>query len=182
MNTIFIENQHNKYFEKAWQIYEESFPVEEKRTLKEQIKLFDKKSFTMLCYVEEEIVLAILFYWQIDSYTYLEHFAVNSTLRGRSYGSKILQEFIDNNQHIILEIEPIIDKITQKRLDFYERFDFKVNNHIHFQVPFRKNTQELQLIFLSHKKVLSVEEYTTLYQMMLKEMSYEDNILKYFKN
>ncbi|MGB3749966.1 MAG: GNAT family N-acetyltransferase [Arcobacteraceae bacterium] len=173
MNTIFIKNQNNKYFEKAWQIYEESFPQEEKRTLAEQIKLFDKKSFTMLCYIEDEKVLAILFYWQIERYTYLEHFAVNSTLRGRSYGSKILQEFIDNNQNIILEIEPIIDEATQKRLDFYERFDFRVNNHIHFQVPFRKNSEKLQLIFLSHKKVLSDGEYTALYQMMLKVISYE---------
>jgi len=176
MNTIFIKNQHNKYFEKAWQIYEDSFPTEEKRTLKEQIKLFDKKSFTMLCYVEDETLLSILFYWQIDTYTYLEHFAVNSTLRGRSYGSKILQEFINNNQKIILEIEPVVDEMTQKRLDFYKRFDFKVNNHIHFQVPFRKDAQKLKLTFLSHKKVLSVDEYTTLYQMMLKEMSYENAI------
>ena len=176
MHTIFIENQNNKYFEKAWQIYEDSFPQEEKRTLKEQLKLFNKKSFTMLCYVEDEIVLAILFYWQIQRYTYLEHFAVNSTQRGRSYGSKILQEFINNNQNIILEIEPIVDETTQKRLDFYQRFDFKVNNHIHFQVPFRKDAQELKLIFLSHKNLLSVEEYTTLYQTMLEKMSYEDNI------
>jgi len=175
MHTIFIENQNNKYFEKAWQIYEDSFPQEEKRTLKEQLKLFNKKSFTMLCYVEDEIVLAILFYWQIQRYTYLEHFAVNSTQRGRSYGSKILQEFIDNNQNIILEIEPIIDEITKKRLDFYERFDFRVNTHIHFQVPFRKNDQKLKLLFLSHKKVLSDNQYTTLYQMMLQEMSYEED-------
>lgn len=172
MNTIFIKNENNKYFKKAWKIYQEAFPPEEKRTLKEQIKLFDKRSFKMLCYVEDEVVLAILFYWQIDSYTYLEHFAVNTILRGRSYGSKILEEFISNNQNIILEIEPIIDEITQKRLAFYERFDFKVNNHTHFQVPFRKNAQELQLIFLSHKKALPDDKYKILYQMMLKEMAY----------
>jgi len=176
MNTIFIKNQHNKYFEKAWQIYEESFPIEEKRTLQEQIKLFDKENFRMLCYVQEEVVLSILFYWKIDSYTYLEHFAVNSILRGRSYGSKILQEFINNNQNIILEIEPVVDEMTQKRLDFYKRFDFKVNNHLHFQVPFRKDEKKLKLTFLSHKKVLSADQYTTLYQMMLQKMSYEDDI------
>ena len=175
MDTIFIDDQNNKYFKKAWQIYEDSFPEEEKRTLTEHIKLFDKKSFKMLCYVEDEITLAILFYWHIGSYTYLEHFAVNSILRGRSYGSRILQEFINNHQNIILEIEPIVDKLTQKRLDFYERFDFKVNQHTHFQVPFRKNAQELQLIFLSHKKALPDDKYKTLYQMMLQEMEYEED-------
>lgn len=172
MESIFIDNQNSKYFERTWQIYEESFPVEERRTLEEQIQLFDKKIFKMLCYVENETVIAIVFYWTLEQYTFLEHFAIDSTLRGLSYGSKILQEFLKNHSYdIVLEIEPIVDTMTQKRLRFYERFGFVVNSHTHFQVPFRKDAKQLQLLFLSFKKQLSLDEYNALYQIMQKNLS-----------
>lgn len=170
MYSISIENKNDLYFEKAWQIYLESFPEQERRTINEQEKILKNKNFNMNCYIKNDLLIAIVFFWDINirdkNYTFLEHFAVNSKLRGKSYGSKILNEFIENNKNIILEIEPIIDEITQKRLKFYEKFGFVINKHEHFQVPFRKNAKELKLILMSQNSELSNKEYENLYKQM----------------
>lgn len=171
MKTIHIKNKNDFYFQQAWDIYEESFPKDEKRTLSEQLKLLEKDTYTMLGHIENDTLLSILFYWQIDTYTYLEHFAINSTLRGKNYGSKILKQFILENKNIILEIEPIIDEITQKRLSFYEKFNFVVNKHIHFQVPFREDANDLELLLLTQNTVLTDDEYLSFYEKLQKELS-----------
>jgi len=171
MNTIYIQNSNDFYFQEAWDIYEESFPKEEKRTLQEQIKLLEKDTYTMAGHIENNTLVSILFYWRIDSYTYLEHFAINSKLRGQNYGSKILKQFILKNENIILEIEPIIDEMTQKRLSFYEKFNFVVNQHIHFQVPFRENSEDLKLLLLTQNSVLSKDEYLCFYKKLQNELS-----------
>ncbi|WP_417326024.1 GNAT family N-acetyltransferase [Halarcobacter sp.] len=174
MELVFIESKDNKYFDKAWQLYLDSFPEVERRTLEEQEEILTDKNFKMTCYVEDEVLISIVFFWKIYTknkiYTFLEHFAVNSELRGQSYGSKILEKFISDNKNIVLEIEPIVDEITQKRLNFYERFDFVVNCYEHLQIPFRKDAQELKLVLMSQQKTLSQQEYKELYESMKKSL------------
>jgi len=170
MELIFIENKKNKYFEKAWKLYLDSFPEIERRTLEEQEEILTDKNFKMTCYVEDEVLISIVFYWKISSYTFLEHFAVNSQLRGQSFGSKILQKFINDKKNIVLEIEPIVDEITQKRLKFYKKFGFVVNTHEHLQIPFREGAKELKLLLMSQEKTLSQQEYKVLYESMKKSL------------
>ncbi|MGB0990109.1 MAG: GNAT family N-acetyltransferase [Halarcobacter sp.] len=170
MELVFIESKDNKYFDKAWQLYLDSFPEVERRTLEEQEEILTDKNFKMTCYVEDEVLISIVFYWKISSYTFLEHFAVNSQLRGQSFGSKILQKFINDNKNIILEIEPIVDEITQKRLKFYKKFGFVVNSYEHLQIPFREGAKELKLLLMSQEKTLSQQEYKVLYESMKKSL------------
>ena len=170
MELIFIENKKNKYFEKAWKLYLDSFPEIERRTLEEQEEILTDKNFKMTCYMEDEVLISIVFYWKISSYTFLEHFAVNSQLRGQSFGSKILQKFINDKKNIVLEIEPIVDEITQKRLKFYKKFGFVVNSHEHLQIPFREGAKELKLLLMSQEKTLSQQEYKVLYESMKKSL------------
>jgi len=170
MELVFIENKKDKYFEIAWQLYLDSFPEIERRTLEEQEEILTDKNFKMTCYVEDDVLISIVFYWKISSYTFLEHFAVNSELRGQSFGSKILQKFINDKKNIVLEIEPIVDEITQKRLKFYKKFGFVVNSHEHLQIPFREGAKELKLLLMSQEKTLSQQEYKVLYESMKKSL------------
>jgi len=171
MTIRHLKNKNDLFFNSAWELYLESFPLEERRTLDEQIKLLDEKDYRMLCYIDNDILLSIVFYWKISSYTYLEHFAVNSNLRGKSYGSKILENFIKDNKNIVLEIEEISDDISKKRLKFYKKFEFQLNEHKHYQVPFRKGEKELKLLLMTHKKVLKKDEYKDLYMKMKESLT-----------
>lgn len=174
-SSIYLKNKNDLFFKDAWQVYLESFPLQERRTLDEQVELFSEEKYKMLCYTKDNILLSIVFYWHISSYTFLEHFAVNSSLRGQFYGSEILKNFIKEHKNIVLEIEPIIDEITKKRQKFYEKFDFVLNNHKHYQVPFRKDEKELKLLLMSQKKPLSKNRYKILYKQMQKTLNFVNN-------
>ena len=170
MELFYIKNTNDKYFKESWNLYLDSFPKDERRTLGEQEEILNDDNFAMTCYVEDKVLISIVFFWKISSYTFLEHFAVNSQLRGQSFGSRILQKFINENKNIVLEIEPIVDEITKKRLSFYERFGFVLNSHEHFQIPFRKGAKELKLLLMSQEKAFSNEEYNELYKSMKKSL------------
>lgn len=172
MQIIYINETKDKYFNQAWELYLGSFPKEERRTFEEQKKILEDKSFNATCYIDEEKLIAIVFYWNIKGYTFLEHFAVSSKLRGKSYGSKIINKFIEENENIILEIEPIKDEISQRRLNFYERFGFVLNEYTHYQIPFRKEDKKLQLLLMSYQNRLKEEEYKFLYEQMQKTLTF----------
>lgn len=164
--VIKIDNIKNKFFPFAWDIYEYSFPQDEKRTLFEQEEILKNKNYNAFGYIKDGKLLAILFFWSFGKYTYIEHFAVDRSIRGKSIGSKIMKLFLSKYKNVVLEIEPLNDEICKKRLEFYRKFNFIVNEYKHFQVPFRAASKKLQLLFLSNNKKLKIDEYTFLYNKM----------------
>lgn len=171
MNILIKNLKSSEFFDEAWKLYEESFPESEKRTLEEQKILEENLKYNTLGFIDNNKLVAILFYWDFSTHNFVEHFAVNKELRGKSYGSKILEIFLSSHKNVVLEIEEIYDLISEKRLRFYEKFGFVVNDYEHYQVPFRKNQDELKLLFLSHKNYLSKQEYTNLYSEMKKYLT-----------
>ena len=65
---------------------------------------------------------------RFGSYRYIEHFAVHQGLRGRGYGSEILNAFLRSTSKIVLlEIDPFVDSVSRARLRFYRKCGFHEN-------------------------------------------------------
>jgi hypothetical protein len=62
-----------------------------------------------------------------------------------------------------LEIEPIVDEITQRRHNFYRKLGFKDNPIVHYQPPYHKNTQAVKLWLMSYPQPVSKEDYDKFY-------------------
>lgn len=171
MKTLDLKNCDKKYFSQAWELYENSFPIEEKRTPKEQEIISKDERYNPIIFLKDDEVVAILFFWQYEKHTFIEHLAISHKLRGQSYGSKIIEDFLEKYKNVVLEIELISDEITQKRFNFYKRFNFIINDYKHFQIPFRKDAKELELLILSHNNKLEKTEYEKLYFEMKNSLS-----------
>ena len=161
-----VDLKNSDLFYKAWSLYETSFPAIERRSLEEQKQIQNDSRYKVHAYLDDKTFVGIVFYWDFDKFRFIEHFAVDSGFRGKSYGSKILNSLLNSDKEVVLEIELINDEISKKRLKFYEKFDFKVNDFKHYQVPFRQKQESLELLFLSHKRVLTNDEYEELYTQM----------------
>ena len=75
--------------------------------------------------------------------TEVEHFAINARLRGKGYGSKLLDYFVRSlDKIVLLEIDPITDNISEARLRFYQRCRFHENPHPH-KHPVYRNAQQI---------------------------------------
>ena len=161
-------------FEKIYEIMDASFPDSEMRTYlgqkgllkNDRYKVFTKKN-------ENNEIVAFISVWNLPSCTFLEHFAVSEQLRGNGIGSKFFSEVIEQCEGIIfLEVEPPVDTITKKRIKFYERFGFILNDFYYTQPPLRQEFGHMELKVMSYPRAFSEDEFS----------KYKDEIYKYVYN
>ena len=82
-------------------------------------------------------------------FIFIEHFEVFECFRGRSLGSKILNELIKKHSKIILETEPsTLNDIAKRRVKFYQRNHFEIldKNYIQPSYGIGKNSLNLWLM------------------------------------
>ncbi|MBC5995176.1 GNAT family N-acetyltransferase [Romboutsia ilealis] len=159
MKCIRINDTNNNYWSDVWNIYTSSFPIFEQRTLENQIEALKDDRYNCIVICDEGLVVGILLYWEFDKYKYIEHLAISSELRGKNYGSRILEKFCDDNSIIILEIDPPIDEIGIKRLRFYSKIGFILQEFNHVHPPYRKGYEGHSLKVMCYNKNLEKYEY-----------------------
>lgn len=151
-----------KNFEQIFSLMEISFPKNEFRTFENQKKLLQNPYYNIITQENEKNdVIAFLAFWSFNTFNFIEHLAVSPLCRGKGTGTKIMNDFINKNssKSIVLEIEPPSDEITVKRLKFYERLGFKLNNYEYYQLPLRENDSKARLNIMSYPQKLSPSEF-----------------------
>ncbi|MDZ4992366.1 GNAT family N-acetyltransferase [Clostridium perfringens] len=166
-------NSNNECFNKAMEIYKVSFPIFEQRTIKDQIKALEDEDYHFNVIYDGDKMVGILLYWDMNGYKYIEHFAIDSSLRGKNYGSRVLKEFCKNNKNVILEIDPPIDEISNKRLNFYSKLGFKLQDFNHIHPSYRKECKSHSLKIMTFNENISKEDYDTFNNLLKK------NVMKY---
>ncbi len=137
MELIRMTTESNPHFEAAFSLYESAFPSNERRTRSDQLRAMENRAFFACAAVEKNEVLAAVFYWQTEAFTYLENFAVRPDLRGSGIGTEILNKLLSGTQPLILEIEPPVDAVTIRRKHFYERLGLQLHSFPHLQYPYQ---------------------------------------------
>lgn len=116
------------------------------------------------CYViQSRSILSALFLIGSLSSTYnIEHLAICDDLRGKGYGGRLLNEFVEQQSKIVLlEIDPVVDELSKKRLRFYTHHVFYTNEYVHDHPAYRLKYPAHRLVVLSHSRRFSPKEYTT---------------------
>ena len=170
-------------FNKVKQIYEASFPIDERRNELnfEHIASHEAK-FNILGIDRGNDLIGFINYWKFDTFVYIDHFAIDANKRGDGVGSESLRYFLDKMDcPVIIEVEPPVSSLTKRRVAFYERMGFKMWNSINYMQPPYDNTRnsiELKLMtlhFNSQQDVLQAAQaighdvYTKHYNSSMKE-------------
>ena len=149
MNFVTIREKSHILFEKMWEIYDYSFPFEEKRNMQEHECVMRDADFFSDVILSGGEVVGIMFYWQMPKYAYIEHFAISKDMRGRGIGSAALDEFLKLHPSAVLEIEPPCDVITEKRKAFYDKAGFKFYDLDYMHPSFGKRFPPYKLSLMS---------------------------------
>ncbi len=164
MKRININSTGHPLFLPAWKIIESSFPLSERRTLDEQIRIFADNTYFLEVWVDGENVLGIIGWWICDNLRFVEHYAIAPEYRSSGYGSSFLSEWIaDGKTPVLLEIEPVIDKITQRRKNFYMKLGFVENDIKHLLPAYHKETGSVEMWILTYPHQISEKEYQQFY-------------------
>jgi len=78
---------------------------------------------------------ALLTYWDFPECIYVEHLAVDASVRRQGYGGRMLQALKEEGRPIVLEVELLETDIARRRIAFYERNGFRLWTSRNYQQP-----------------------------------------------
>ena len=136
--------------EQAKQLYLEAFPTCERREVAELLFNIDEKSgkpFTLFAIIFNDTFVGIISCWELSDFIYVEHFAVNATERGNGIGAKTITALKEHyaKQPLVLEVEVPNEEISIRRVGFYQRQGFYLNENKYMQPPYRKGDEWFDL-------------------------------------
>lgn len=158
---IISDNRHPLYpqFER---LYGVSFPIFEQRTVDQQQRAFCTPSYQLRAFVEDGVFVGFIASWDLSECIYIEHFAISAELRGAGYGSAVLRDFVSEaSKTVVLEIDPIVDQISESRLKFYTKCGFVADRHSHTHPAYRVGYAAHPLVVLCAGRELTDLQYAT---------------------
>jgi len=159
MKLIRLKHISDNYFQKAWKLYENAFPVEERRLLDNQSYILQNDNYHFDVLIDKDQFIGFILWWDFDTHRYIDHFATALKQRNKGIGKLILNKFIDSdNKSIILEVELPTSNINERRIKFYERIGFKLNQH-YYEIPvIKEDLSSLQLLIMSYPNLISKKD------------------------
>lgn len=137
LQRINTSHEHYPFVES---LMKTAFPLQERRNVDLQREYTDNKPhFHTLVILVENKPIGLITYWKLDSFNYIEHFAIKENLRNKGYGQEALKQLKEEIEGmIVLEVEEPIDELTKRRIGFYQRQGFTIQDMPYLQPPYRK--------------------------------------------
>ena len=158
-------------FDKMFPIMEDSFPPDERRPYDEQKALFENGYYNVYAEFEADKVKGFIAVWNFTDFLYVEHFAVSKEYRNRGTGAKLISEVVKlYKKTLCLEVEPPEDELTRRRIGFYERNGFFLNEYPYIQPPISAGKNPVPLMIMSSEKALSEENFGKIKKVLYNEV------------
>ena len=142
------------------QIYESSFPEDERRNWDQLLDLLGNTRYKLFeIYIQEKFI-GFISVWDLEEINFIEHFAITDSEQGKGFGTQALnQVFSMNSKPFILEVEEPFTETAQKRISFYERLNFKVNEFSYFQPPYSIDKNSVKMLLMSYPMKIELENF-----------------------
>lgn len=134
-----------------WALYCSAFPPEERRKHSTHEQAMKDANFHVCKLQEGDTFVGLLTWWQWEKLKFIEHFAITAEKRGMGCGHeamKLLQKA--DQDDIILEIEPVCDERTARRLAFYQSLGFSELPCAHVQMAYQPGYPDIPLTLLAY--------------------------------
>jgi ribosomal protein S18 acetylase RimI-like enzyme len=167
-----IRNANHPYINQMLSLYCESFPFYERRTPEQLLEMLsDIEEMELDLLKDGETFVGLMVIWNFGQFTYLEHFAIDTTLRGKSYGSQAIGQLMNRSERLLFEVEPATGQQSEKRIAFYLRNGFQTLDFIYHQPPYRRGDNTFRMHLLSNNSDWT-QEQLTLAAELIKEQVY----------
>jgi len=156
------------------QIYEEAFPPDERRNWHQLAELLTNPIFSLNGIYQEQQLIGILLIWNLDDFSFIEHFAIRDSMRGNGFGSQVIQQLIMQiSNPVILEVEEPFTSDALKRITFYKRLNFSLFDGEYYQPPYSDEKNKVKMLLMSYPEKIEPEVfpwikkriYQTVYQL-----------------
>ena len=116
-----------------------AFPREERREMADLCSVVDSSPAFHCCLIcDDDVAVGLITYWELEAFCFVEHFAILPELRGRGYGSAVMEYMREVMRcPIVLEAEHPVTEMARRRIAFYERLGVVRWRHEYWQPPYR---------------------------------------------
>ncbi len=169
-STLFAASEAE--FDQAYAIMAASFPKSELRPHEEQRALLDKPEYRLLLLGDENgKPIGVAAVYDFPTVLFIEHLAVAPSLRGGGYGSKLLQMLMaSTDKPLCLEVEHPDTEMAARRIGFYQRNRFFLNDYPYTQPPITRGQPPVELLIMSTGRTLEREEFEELKDLLYREV------------
>ena len=163
-----ISRLDSKDFDKVFRIMEASFPKDEYRTYQEQKALFDNPEYEVyIVQNSDNEIMAFMAVWDFESFAFIEHFAVDPIYRNNGIGGDFLRELAHSQKKMIcLEVELPNNGIAVKRIGFYERNGFVLNEYPYMQPSISAGRNPVPLLIMTYGRYIDNTEFDRIKEVL----------------
>jgi ribosomal protein S18 acetylase RimI-like enzyme len=146
-----IRSADHKYFPDLFNLYQESFPREERREWNALVAVLNEKAICFSAVTCGTGVFGLVVFWEFDGFIYIEHLAVKPDHRGKGIAGSVLGILHGIGKPILLEVEIPFDEASSRRVAFYNRCGFTALPCDYFQPPYREGELLLPMMLFSNQ-------------------------------
>ena len=148
-------------FDAVYHLMEQSFPRDEYRPYERQRAVLDDPAYRIhVLRGENGGIAAFITLWSLGDVAFVEHFAVEPSLRGGGIGSRLLSEIKGLYPGMIcLEVELPETDMARRRIGFYERNGFVLNHYPYEQPAYDEQRAGVPLLIMTTPRAIDEKEF-----------------------
>lgn len=149
LTSVKLTTPESELFARVDALYTQAFPHHEQRDFAAKQRALNDPHYALEAWFDGEQFVGLSGLWTFNGYSYIEHLAVDASLRSQGYGKRLLGQLLASHPLMILEIDPLTTEIAHKRLRFYESMGFVANPYAHRHPTYHPGIEDHELIVLS---------------------------------
>ena len=151
---MILEKATHSDFDRIYAEMEANFVPEERRDRDEAYALLNCPAYTVYHVTDGEKQVGFVTVWELEDFAFIEHFVTYPAFRNQGYGARALELLKQRFDTIVLEVEPPIAQMQARRIAFYRRCGFVLNNYPYRQPAYRAGGTGVELILMSYPNAL----------------------------
>lgn len=150
-----VQDFSDPVLDKIEKTYNDSFPEAERRAFSLVRELVRKEArFSMYGLYKEQAYAGFITAWHFGSFVYAEHFAIDASARNGGIGGEAMKQFLALcDVPVVLEVEIPVDEMSKRRIGFYERLGYVLDDHVYFQPPYRAGEASLEMRLMTYGEI-----------------------------
>lgn len=161
----------NKEQEYIWRILEESFDPIVLRTRRVIREMLESGLCKYLLEMDGEEPLGTVLWCRFPEFIFFEYLAVTPAARGRGLGAKLIKTVLEReNCPAVLEVEEPETELDRKRIVFYERLGFFLNEEGYEVPPFSPDQPPVYLRVMTYPHRVDAGLFEKIKEVIFREV------------
>ena len=160
-----VKTENQELYGFVEELMHTAFPAQERRDTPQQREYSDSNPlFCNNVIVEDGKPVGMISYWDMGDFYYIEHFAIDPSLRNGGYGKRVLESIQTKLQGpIVLEVEEPTEEMSIRRINFYKRLNFTLHEKPYMQPPYRTGDSGLPMLLMTYGDIDMEKDFDCIY-------------------